>query len=362
MTMTAATMTLVLGVSALGMAASSPRAVRAQAADPVRELAERLLSTPFGAPAGQTPTAQLLPGQLPGDLPYAVLQPSGTRVVGSLVRSAAGKNLSEEVVLDVPGDAASVSSAYEQDLAAKGWKPPANGPGEPHGFVSTPPVSNRTFCQSASGPWLSLSVFGKAGAPNDVRFTINSNPGPCASPQARAVPAAVNSAANLIPALHSPDGVSIQMNGGGGGGGRWTSEATATTNQTPGALEGHYAQQLQAAGWTRLAGRDDGALSWSTWKVPGDGDWQGLLYVVQAPGQNRRSLLVRVDSATANGPAGAAYSYFGGTAQAVAIPAAPPPARAAVAVAVPPTAAPPSPSASPAASPASPSSAGSASR
>lgn len=339
----ATTLALVLALAGIGVAGSSPRAAQAQAADPVRELAERLLSTPFGAPSGQTPSVQLLPDQLPSDLPLTILQPAGTRVVGSMVRSAGGKTTTEEIVLDVPGDAASLNSAYEQDLAAKGWKPPANGLNQQHGFVSTPPASNRTFCQSASGPWLNFSAFGKTSGPNDVRLTINSNPGPCAGPPAPPQPPRPsNTAANLLPALSPPAGVGIVQNGGGGSNNRWTSEATATTDQTPGALEGHFAQQLQTAGWKRLAGRDDGPLSWSSWKLPGAGDWQGLLYVVQSPGQNRRSLFVRVDSTAANGPGAVGISYAsGGTAQAVAVPAAPPPAVTAH-VAVPPAASPPS--------------------
>ena len=147
-----AVVTLVLVMVAVGLAASSPMAAQARAADPVLELAERLLSTPFGPFSAQAPTVQLLPGQLPNALPLALLQPAGTRVVGSMVRSVGGKPQTQEVVLDVPGDAASVSTAYEKDFTAKGWKPPRSGLSQQHGFVSSPPASNQVFCQGPTGP------------------------------------------------------------------------------------------------------------------------------------------------------------------------------------------------------------------
>jgi hypothetical protein len=39
----------------------------------------------------------------------------------------------------------------------------------------------------------------------------------------------------------------------------------------------------------------DGPVAWSTWKVPGDGDWRGLLFVNETSG-DRRSLMVRAEA------------------------------------------------------------------
>jgi hypothetical protein len=104
----------------------------------------------------------------------------------------------------------------------------------------------------------------------------------------------------LIPPLYAPEGVTLQASGMGGGPfGRWTSEATAVTQLGTSELEAHFAAQLRAAGWTRFAGRADGPLAWSTWQVPGAGGWQGFLFALEAPGEKRRSLHVRVESAGA---------------------------------------------------------------
>jgi hypothetical protein len=42
-------------------------------------------------------------------------------------------------------------------------------------------------------------------------------------------------------------------------------------------------------------------LALSTWKVPGDGDWQGVLIVIEMPAKDRRSLMLRAESSTGFG-------------------------------------------------------------
>jgi hypothetical protein len=75
---------------------------------------------------------------------------------------------------------------------------------------------------------------------------------------------------------------------------RQTSEAGATTKLSASDLEAQFAQQLAAAGWTKIARSADGPIAWSTWKVPGDGEWRGLLLVNETSG-DRRSLLLRAE-------------------------------------------------------------------
>lgn len=335
---------LVLGIAA-GMGGSSPGVVAAgQAAAgqaTLQELAERLLA--FPTPTGQAAGIQLLPGQVTDQLPLNLALPPGARVVGSLVRNAGAPTASLSVVLDVPGDRAGVQAVYEKELTASGWKPPPPGP-QAHGFqFGSQPTGPSIFCSAQGNSWLSLNIYPGQGSMNDVRISTNGQiPNQCHPPTA-AAPAGPASANSPIPALYPPGGVALQPSGSGGGPGRWTSEATATTDQKPGALEAHFAQQLQAAKWSRLDGRDDGSLAWSLWKLP-DGDWQGLLFMVNAPGQNRRSLHVDAQSASAQHTSAFGTAFAGGQAVAVAAPvaaAAPPPAPAAKpAAATPPSAVP----------------------
>jgi hypothetical protein len=61
-------------------------------------------------------------------------------------------------------------------------------------------------------------------------------------------------------------------------------------------LEAHFASQLEKAGWKKRDGGATGPLAWSSWALPGKGEWYGYLFVVEAPGENRRSLWVRIES------------------------------------------------------------------
>jgi hypothetical protein len=119
---------------------------------------------------------------------------------------------------------------------------------------------------------------------------------------------------DVLPPLHAPDGVTLQLTGGGGGPNRWTSEANAETDKTVAELEAHFARQLQAAGWTRAAGSRAGPMAWSTWKLPRDGDWMGLLFALESPGKNRKALYARVEGPAGRPQGGGMSTYSMGSA------------------------------------------------
>jgi hypothetical protein len=148
-----------------------------------------------------------------------------------------------------------------------------------------------------------LGVTPLAAGVNDVRITLNGTPGPCTLPTAPPSVPAGPPGANLIPRLQPPDGVTLQSGGGPGptgGPDSWSSQAVALTDKSVGELEAFFARQLQGAGWTRVDGQATGPVAWSLWQVPGEGGWQGFFVVLNGPGENRRLLSVRVDSAPAN--------------------------------------------------------------
>jgi hypothetical protein len=101
---------------------------------------------------------------------------------------------------------------------------------------------------------------------------------------------------DLIPALRQSAGVRVVTASGGGGSGHWTSEAAVETAKAVSELEAHFASQLEKAGWKKRDGGATGPLAWSSWALPGKGEWYGYLFVVEAPGENRRSLWVRIES------------------------------------------------------------------
>jgi len=265
-------------------------------------LAERLLSPSFPNPDGSLSAIALYPRALPPAAPVDIPLPAGSALIGSTTRTR-GAALTLDVIVDVPGSVDEAAGYYERELPAKGFKAatqqnfPRSG-----GFIpSTGPANLKYYCRAEAGPWITVSVNAKAGAANDVRIHYEpENPnlgpgsgGPCSTQQR-----GPQSGIDRLPVLRPPDGVSLQGSGGGGGGNNQQSTATATTPRPPAELEAHFAQQLGAAGWTRIAGRADGALAWSTWKVPGQGDWQGLLLVYETAGKDRRGLTLRAEAPT----------------------------------------------------------------
>jgi hypothetical protein len=308
---------------------SGPRwpAVQAQPVDDpgrLRELAERLLVQPYGAPypfAGTQdtppPTAELLVNQLPASLPWEVPLPAGAQVLGSVVRSGGSPGPGGprvEIVADVPGSTAQIQEALAQDFTDRGWHSPAfspYGPSGPGGFQPTGgPTLTRTYCPPDDQGYLNLTVRPLREGVQDLRlswFAPPSEPsgpfptpvyyGPCSTPEAPGPPGRpVFPSENPIPALTPPSGVRLQPTGGSGGPGSFGSDALAETGLSASALEAHFSEQLQGAGWALTERGEGSTLAWSTWRITvEEQERTGLLLITELPEQ-RRSLTVRVFS------------------------------------------------------------------
>ena len=285
-----------------GQAASSGTSSSSQSSDPTQELASRLLN-PSYMPDGAKYEVRLFPTQLPPDPKIDLPQPAGARLVGSALRLRNGAAASLDAVLDVPTGTNDVAGFYDRELTKLGWSlAPNRGPMNQGGFQPAVVGTYRMYCKGEQPPWYSVNIFTPSAAPIDVRAHVEfMNPyvpagssymGPCsAQPQGIQM-----SGLNRLPALRAPDGVVLGGGmGGSSGGDRQTSEATATSKLGASDLESAFAQQLVAGGWTKIAQGADGPVAWSTWKVPGDGDWRGLLLVNETKG-DRRSLLVRAEA------------------------------------------------------------------
>ena len=142
--------------------------------DDLAELASRLISPPYPMPDGSTQTATLYPGAMPPNASFDLPVPASSHLVGSVLRQRAGANPSFDAVLDVPGTADDVTSFYERELAKKGLTPPPTPQGmQPGGFQGTAgPAKGSMFCKGDGLPYVSLTVFARPNAANDVRVHV----------------------------------------------------------------------------------------------------------------------------------------------------------------------------------------------
>jgi hypothetical protein len=266
----------------------------------MQDLAERLLAPPpylqqpwvdtAGQDALVVQTVQVLPGELPGDLPLTPWLPPGAEVVGSAVRRLNGEVFHMMVVLDAPGRAAELMDSYERDMAMRGWQPlhcdPPNSPG---GFLPERGFRGGSFSDRVSGCF-TVSILERDGAPTDIRLHFDlpafwatriDGPPPTAGP---------------LPSIYELDGIQLHSTEGAvlQDEAKYTT-ATAETERSVLELESLYGQKLRLRGWTRRAAGGGDGLAWSTWDVPGLRTWQGFLIVRELP-ENRRSLYLRVDA------------------------------------------------------------------
>jgi hypothetical protein len=258
-------------------------------ADEIRELAERLLTHLI--PGGDVPTITLLPGRLPDDSDLSVPTPPGARIIGSLIREPGWQLPRDiEVVLDAPGGEDPVLRFYEEQFGQRGWRVAPQFGHYRGGFMAGPEGEGRMLRRGDEG--LAIMLTARPVKAGWVEVRLRTQWIPIEAEFHQPPPGQ-----DLIPALRQPAGVRVVNAGGGGGGsGHWTSEAFVETPKAVSELEAHFASQLEKAGWKKRAGGAAGPLAWSNWAVPGKGEWYGYLFVVEAPGENRRSLWVRVES------------------------------------------------------------------
>ncbi|GAC1347636.1 MAG: hypothetical protein NVSMB27_13490 [Ktedonobacteraceae bacterium] len=270
------------------------------------ELALRLATYPDDS---RTQNAQLLPGQLPDQLPVDIPVPEGSHVLGSLIRNSESIN----ILLDTHFSPAQVLTFYRQHMQATGWQTteihrPNRGGFMPSGSRSR--GGNETFYQglhdpalainasgsssawsddsnrNRSGPVLSVNAFTGKGNVTDVRLNLEMNgpfpPGP--SPHMRGRPS--RHSLGLLPALEAPEGANQIGHGGGGSLHSAHSDATLETNADLSTLTAHYKTQLEQAGCVISEEGQNGPLAWNTWTLKEDDEqWHGFFIILKVVDQ-----------------------------------------------------------------------------
>ena len=256
-----------------------------------KELAERLLYLPY--PGGPPLAVEVLLHRLPDDFPANIPLPSDWRLLGSKTYGQVRRPWGIEAVFDAHGAGSELLAGYETLVKSRGWSIYGTPEPMPQGFTSGLAAPSREFRVDGEGPILRIIVGGLEHMPADIRLRVDwETPRRMPSRPHGPLPSA-----ERMPLLRLPAGVALAPDASGGAGEhRWYSYATAETDMPVSALAAHLASQLVEIGWTRIAGNPDDVATWSSWRLPGEGGWRGLLLVLEAFAPRQRSLFLEVEA------------------------------------------------------------------
>ena len=289
----------VLGARQFGVPVARAQSV-SSGDEALRELVVRILAPRY--PGATDPASfTLLPGALPATLPVQLDLPTGSRVVGSVVRGSQGT----EIVLDVPLTAQEAVQQFRDSFARQGLVDPY-GDGTPSGFQSTETVTSLTMCRQGEVASVNVTAYGQASGPTDVHIRTLNAPekgGVMCGQMPRPIQPLPR---DLIPPLVAPQGVrmtSLSMDANPDG---VYSQALVETGQSPRSLEEHFANQLIEAGWKRQ-GREVGTgTATSSWTLPPTQGERTAVLVVTESAAMQRLLVLHVSAPAVPIPRGVA--------------------------------------------------------
>ena len=272
------------------------------------ELALRLTSYP-GEPHTHNP--QLLVGRLPDTFPADIPLPDGSRVLGSLLKSAEYV----VVVLDTSLPAEEVFLFFNERLLGDGWQTfeQLQGYQQPvlqqRGFAPTPVTGQGTsviYCKGIGGPTLRVHAAAGSNGLTDVHLEVDGrNDSPCARVSRIRWEQSLRTGgvSDLIPLLEAPRGARQKSRGAGNSSEFAYTSAVLETDADLATLNTHYAMQLEKAGWTRTAEGLNDPLVWQTWRFQDEDQqpWNGQFFILKAQDKARlHYLYIQVDWANAS--------------------------------------------------------------
>ncbi len=235
-----------------------------------------------------TQNAQLLPRQIPDQLPIEIPIPESSRVLGSLIRNPESIN----IFLDTHLSPEQVLTFYSQHMLAAGWQTtdifqPNRGGLMPAGARSR--GGTETFYQGLRDPALTVNFLDDDDNRNrsGPRFIVNAYPGrenltdvrlnlDMNSPLPPGPPSHLRRHHSrktiiLLPALEAPEWANQRLHSSGYSGNSTHADAFLETNSDLSTLAAHYKTQLEQSGCVLTEEGQDGPLAWITWTLK-DGD------------------------------------------------------------------------------------------
>ena len=250
-------------------------------------LAERLLHHPY--PQGPTVVEITLESLPPSvvDIPL----PARALLLGGVLHSRGKLPIAMEAVFDADGRPDQVVAAYTAELRSRGWTDFESGGARRSGFVSGDAEGGALRRSDGDGPVLMISARSTESG-TDVRLRLDWQ---LARRMRGQPPREPHAGADKLPRLIPPAGVTLSGQHISGSNGLWVADAAVRTERAVAELEAHFAEQLLRDNWARIAGGGHEAGSWSTWQLPGEEPWRGLLVVLAAFGPRERYVSLRIE-------------------------------------------------------------------
>lgn len=247
----------------------------------VEELATRLLEATYPG-SGELKGAQLLPGELPQEMPADLPLPDGTRIVGSKIQ----EDMGIDIVLDVTLAPDEALEFYRQALTPQNWTE-TEIPGSDRGFVPGDP--SLTFCQGRKKASLTVTAHPQDNG-SDLRlsFITDIDSSPCSWA------GGYDDWLKPIPKLPTPLGAKQSSENYMGFGSNAAVLATLETDMNSSSLANYYGDLLQAANWTLKGEVQSRPSSWSTWSIEDEEGilWKGILMALDLPGNESQSFVL----------------------------------------------------------------------
>jgi hypothetical protein len=247
------------------------------------EFALRLATYPNDS---RTQNAQLLPGQLPDQLPVDIPIPEGSRVLGSLIRNPEkidiflDKNLSPEQVF----------TFYNERMKAAGWQTTDIFQPDRGGLMEAGARSRggtETFYRGLRDPAVTVnaldddnlnrsghacmvSAYPGRGNVTDIRLNLDMQSPLPPGPYSHMRPHRSRPTNILLPVVEAPEGAILRFCSGGYMFNSAHQEASLETNLDLSTLAAHYRAQLQQSRCVLTEEGKGGQLAWMNWKLKDD--------------------------------------------------------------------------------------------
>lgn len=240
------------------------------------------------------PEVQLIPGQLPKQLPVNLPLPEKAKIVGSIAHSAE----SFEIILDVVQSPEQAKTFYEQQLIKSGWQieKQEDSSNQKSGFVLSNSIlddnstnEDMTYCSISHKAILSVEpankFFSTTEIRPEVRLKLELSPSTSSSEFQCSVSKSIEKV--QLPALVSPSDVEISGVFGTNLKTSADSYAVLNTKLDAQALMNNYAAQVEKFGWKRQDSKQNKTGIWNTWTFKDNQGQpkQGMLSITQLAGR-----------------------------------------------------------------------------